>query len=86
MAPPSFLTTLENLQRLFQGKPEVDKLAEKDFQWVNDVVEEATALFNKTSEKDTVEEDDENEDQNDAPVLLPQTPRVIISINVDLVA
>ena len=73
----NWLIALENLQAQFRGLPEVEKLAEKDYQWINDVVEEATALFNKTDERGD-EEDDENEDSNAGPVLLPQTPRVCL--------
>lgn len=75
----SWLTALENLQGQFNGKPEVEKLMEKDFQWVDEVLTEATALFVKEKAKDDNDETNENDDSNALqvpPVLLPQTPRV----------
>jgi hypothetical protein len=76
----SWLNALEQLQSQFKGLAEVEKFAEKDFQWVDDVCAEATALF----QKDNEEKDDKNNDANEedpnesgmGPVLLPQTPRV----------
>lgn len=76
----SWLTALENLQAQFRGLPDVEKLMEKDFEWVDEVLVEATALFKKDSSSTNHENDkDKTNDEStssDAPVLLPQTPRV----------
>ena len=72
----SWLQALENLQQQFQGKPEVDLLFEKDFQWVDEVVAEATALFKKDTSQNEADKTNESTSSDIAPVLLPQTPRV----------
>ena len=75
----SWLSTLENLQSQFLGKVEVDKLVEKDFQWVDEALTQATALFKKDLSTSDNTENDETGDQtllDVQPVLLPQTPRV----------
>lgn len=75
----SWLTALENLQAQFRGLPDVEKLMEKDFEWVDEVLVEATALFKKdsSSAKETdAEKTNDESTASDAPVLLPQTPRV----------
>jgi len=76
----SWLNALENLQGQFSGYPEVEKLFEKDFQWVNEILDEATTLFKKDTTQDVSETTNENDDPNtlgvEAPVLLPQTPGV----------
>ena len=87
MSPP-WLVKLDNLSLQFRGLQDVEELFEKDYQWINDVVTAAGALFKKEEEESSNvgdEETDENEDPNDvstvsvAPVLLPQTPRVNFS-------
>jgi hypothetical protein len=76
----SWLNALENLQGQFSGLPEVEKLFEKDFLWVDETFVLASGLF----KKDTTQEDSENTNENEGPgtplgvppVLLPTTPGV----------
>ena len=76
----SWLNALENLQGQFLGLPEVEKLFEKDFLWVDETFVLASGLF----KKDTTQEDSENTNENEGPgtplgvppVLLPTTPGV----------
>ena len=76
----SWLNALENLQGQFSGLPEVEKLFEKDFLWVDETFVLASGLF----KKDTTQEDSENTNENEdpgtplgvPPVLLPTTPGV----------
>merc|ERR1712029_294620 len=75
----SWLNALENLQGQFSGLPEVEKLFEKDFQWVDEILQEATTLFKKDTTNEETENTNENEDPNGTPlgpppVLLPTTP------------
>ena len=77
----SWLNALENLQGQFSGLPEVEKLFEKDFQWVDEILQEATTLFKKDTTNEETENTNENEDPNGTPlgpppVLLPTTPGV----------
>lgn len=75
----SWLTALENLQRQINGVADVEKLFEKDYEWMDDVASEATALFKKDASRQEAGEDDDDDDEGameNAPVLLPQTPRV----------
>ena len=75
----SWLNALENLQGQFLGLPEVEKLFEKDFLWVDEILGEATSLFKKDTTQEVSETTNENDDPNAlevAPVLLPQTPGV----------
>lgn len=84
MSPP-WLVKLDNLSLQFRGLRDVEELFKTDYEWVNEVVTHAAALFKKEEEESSNvgdEETDENEDPNDvstvsvAHVLLPQTPRV----------
>ena len=77
----NWLKSLSNLQEQFRGLPEVEKFFESDYQWIDEVVTEATALFKKNNTQTNSQlENDENDeaDASDvvAPVLLPTTPRV----------
>ena len=79
----SWLNALENLQGQYSGLPEVEKLFEKDFQWVDEILAEATTLFRKDTTQEVSETTNENDDPNAlgvAPVLLPQTPGVSVDI------
>ena len=81
--PVSWLNALENLQGQYSGLPEVEKLFEKDFQWVDEILAEATTLFRKDTTQEVSETTNENDDPNAlgvAPVLLPQTPGVSVDI------
>ena len=78
-----WLKSLSNLQEQFKGLSEVEKFFEADYQWIDEVVTEATSLFKKNSTQTNSQiDDEENEDDsnnasdNVAPVLLPTTPRV----------
>ncbi len=60
--------------------PDLESLMERDFQWVDEVVSEATALFKKEDKPEEEEDNPDNTGASDvAPVLLPQTPRVRLS-------
>ena len=80
-----WLKSLSNLQDQFKGLSEVEKFFEADYQWIDEVVTEATSLFKKNNtqtnsqiDDEENEEDSNNASDNAAPVLLPTTPRVRI--------
>ena len=85
-----WLKSLSNLQCQFKGLQEVEKFFESDYQWIDEVVTEATALFKKNSTQSSSQidnsdeaevEDAANVSDDVAPVLLPTTPRVIYKIS-----
>ena len=85
-----WLKSLSNLQCQFKGLQEVEKFFESDYQWIDEVVTEATALFkkNNTQSSSQIDNSDEaevedaaNVSDDVAPVLLPTTPRVIYKIS-----
>ena len=85
-----WLKSLSNLQCQFKGLQEVEKFFESDYQWIDEVVTEATALFKKNSTQSSSQidnsdeaevEDAANVSDDVAPVLLPTTPRVIYKVS-----